>query len=241
VESSWLGVAAAVLLLVWVLRQIGLTFTPVFVALGAALWLALHAAGLHATLAGVAMGLLAPARPVLDREIVASRRDELFDVFSPQAARGTTRLARQAVSQLEWLEHVLHPWSSLLIVPVFALANAGVRLTGDSIGDGVTSPVAWGVVCGLVVGKTVGISGAAWLASRTRFAELPEGADMRRVLGIAALGGIGFTVSLFITGLAFDDPGTVGEAKVGILAASLIATGAGTALLRRDRAAPQAG
>jgi Na+:H+ antiporter, NhaA family len=230
---DWLAAAVAILAVVWILRQLGVTFTPVFVTLGALLWLALHGAGIHATLAGVAMGLLAPGRSVLDREIVASRRDELLDVSSPKAARSTTRLARQSVSQLEWLEHVLHPWSSLLIVPVFALANAGVRLTGDAVGDAAGSRVAWGVVVGLVAGKAIGITGATWLASRTRLVDLPEGMGLRSLAGIACLGGIGFTVSLFITDLAFDDASLVAEAKMGILAASVLASGLGAVLLHR--------
>jgi NhaA family Na+:H+ antiporter len=220
---------------VYGLRQLGVSFTPVYVALGAALWLALHSSGVHATLAGVVMGLLVPATPKLDREIVRSRGDELLDVFSAEAARTTTRLARQSVSQLEWLEHTLHPWSSLLIVPVFALANAGVSLTGDALGDAITSPVTFGVLVGLVVGKTLGITAGAWLACRSRLAELPSGVSFGQISGVAALGGIGFTVSLFITNLAFDDFRTASEAKVGILAATLAATLLGGLLLRAFR------
>jgi Na+:H+ antiporter, NhaA family len=230
-EPAWLAAAFAVLIAVYGLRQVGLTFTPLFVALGAALWLALHASGVHATLAGVAMGLLAPATPQLEREIVRSRGDELLDVFSAEAARTTTRLARQSVSQLEWLEHTLHPWSSLVVIPVFALANAGVSLTGEVMRDALTSPVTLGVLVGLVAGKTLGITGAAWLAYRTGLAELPSDVPFRQIAGVAALGGIGFTVSLFVTELAFDDASIAAEAKVGILAASLAATLLGWLLL----------
>lgn len=228
---SWLAGGVALVGLVYALRRVGVFYPPLFVAIGTAMWLALHESGVHPTLAGVAMGLLAPARPTLDPEDVASRRDELLDLHSPKAARRTSKLARSSVSQMEWLEHGLHPWTSLGIVPVFALANAGVSLSSSALGDAARSPVAWGALVGLVVGKTIGISGFAWLATRTGISALPAGATWRQVIGTAALAGIGFTVSIFVTGLAFDGVDLVAEAKIGILAASLIATGLAAALL----------
>jgi NhaA family Na+:H+ antiporter len=179
------------------------------------------------------MGLLAPARPDMGPEAVASRRDQLLDVHSPQAARQTSQLARRSVSQMEWLEHGLHPWTSLGIVPVFALANAGVSLSGSAIADAVSSPVAWGVLLGLVVGKTVGIAAFAWVATRLRIATLPAGATWRQLVGTAALAGIGFTVSIFVAGLAFDRADLVAEAKIGILAASVLATIVASVVLLR--------
>jgi len=229
-----LGVVAAVVLL----RRLYPQATFVFAALGISLWIALHEAGVHATLAGVAMGLLVPATPVLTRAIVRSRADEILDVFTPQAARATTRIARQSVSQLEWLEHELHGWTSLVIVPLFALANAGVSFTSDGLRDATTSTVTAGIVAGLVLGKTVGITGAAWIATRLRLADLPDGVQWRHISGTAALAGIGFTVSLFITGLAFDQSATVDEAKLGIFVASLIAAIGGGIILRRSPERP---
>ena len=235
IDGAWLAAGVGVVLVVLGLRQVGLSLTPVFVLLGAGLWLALHASGVHATLAGVVMGLLAPATPRLGREIVRGRSEELLDVFSPKAARATSRLARMSVSELEWLEHGLHPLSSLLVVPVFAFANAGVSLSVSQLETALTSPVTLGVVVGLVVGKIVGITGAAWLACRLGWAELGQDVVWRQVAGVAALGGIGFTVSLFITGLAFDSDQHVADAKVGILAASLAASLLGAVILRRGR------
>jgi NhaA family Na+:H+ antiporter len=232
IELAWLGVAGLVVLGVLGLRRLGLAATPWFVVLGIALWVAIYESGVHPTIAGVVMGLLAPATPALDREIVRSRADELVDVFTPQAALDTTRIARQAVSQLEWLEHQLHASSSLLIVPLFALANAGVELTAATLDDASSSTVTVGVVLGLVVGKIVGIVGATWGVVRLGRADLPTGATWRQVLGVAALGGIGFTVSLFIGGLAFEDANLVDEAKIGVLASSVLATLVGIALLR---------
>jgi len=238
IDGPWLAAAFAVVVVVVALRQLGVSFTPLFVVLGGCLWLALHSSGVHATLAGVAMGLLAPATPRLGREIILGRSDELLDVFSPESARATSRLARMSVSELEWLEHGLHPLSSLVIVPLFALANAGVALSGDALEGALSSPVTLGVLVGLVAGKTVGITGAAWLACRLGWAELPRDVGWREIAGVAALGGIGFTVSLFITGLAFDSVEIIAEAKVGILAASLLASVLGAIVLRAGRRRP---
>lgn len=231
-QPLWLAAAAAIVVTVYGLRRLGLSARPLFVVLGIGLWIAVHASGVHATIAGVVMGLLVPATPRLDREIMISRGDELLDVFSPDAARQTSRLARLSVSELEWIQHMLHPLSSLLIVPVFALANAGVVFTAADLGDATTSPVTLGVVVGLVVGKTAGITGAAWLATRAGIATLGADVRWRQLTGVAALGGIGFTVSLFITDLAFEAERTIADAKIGILAASLLASGVGAVLLR---------
>ena len=238
VQLTWLAVAVGVLIVAFVLRRRGLVYAPLFVALGVSSWLAMHAAGVHATIAGVAMGLLAPAQPSLDREIVLTQADELLDVYSPTSAQTTSQLARLSVSRLEWLEHGLHPWSSLLIVPLFALANAGVALSTGIVRDAVGSPVTIGVVVGLVAGKSLGITAASWLACRFGHAELPQGVGWRQLAGVAALGGIGFTVSLFVTDLAFKDPAVAGEAKVGILFACVGAAALACALLRGKRSGP---
>jgi NhaA family Na+:H+ antiporter len=235
VDPSWLAASAGVVLAIVVLRRNGFAASSLFASLGVCLWLMVHESGVHATVAGVVMGLLAPAEPELTREIVRSRTDELVDVFSPEAARETSRIARQAVSRLEWIEHQLHGWSSLLIVPLFALANAGVHLTADSAREALTSSLTIGVVLGLVVGKTVGISVASWLAVRLGWADLPAGATWRHLLGAATLGGIGFTVSLFIAALAFDHPVLVDNARIGVLAASVVATVPAFLLLRKPR------
>ena len=153
-------------------------------------------------------------------------------MFSPAAAEQTVRLARRSVSELEWLEHRLHGWTSFLIVPLFALANAGVSISGESLSDAVSSRVTLGVVVGLVVGKAVGISGAAWLACRLGIADLPENVTWRQIVGVSCLGGIGFTVSIFIAGLAFHDGVVTDEAKIGIVAASLLASFGGWVFLR---------
>ena len=142
----------------------------VYVALGAGLWLALEESGVHATLAGVILGLMAPTRPVRRAELIDA--DELADVSSVEAAHRTVVLARQSVSVVEWLEHVLHPWTSFAIVPLFALANAGLHVTSEALSDAASSTVTYGVVVGLVVGKLAGVTAFTWLAIRLRHRRL---------------------------------------------------------------------
>ncbi len=137
----------------------------------------------------------------------------------------------------ERIEHLLHPLTSLVVIPIFALANAGIELSGDSLADAVSAPVTLGVVFGLVVGKTVGVSVFTLLAVRFRFSALPAGAAPRHIVGVAAISGIGFTVSLFITNLAYDSPLLRDEAKIGVLAASVVAGVIGSTILYRSKPA----
>jgi Na+:H+ antiporter, NhaA family len=190
---------AAVLLL----RRIGVTRVLAYVPVGVFVWVCTFESGVHATLAGVALGLLTPARPIAGRRV------------------------------LEELEHRLHPISGFAIVPLFALANAGVALNAGTLGDAAGSRVAWAIVVGLVVGKLLGIAGAGFVCLRLGIGALPDGVHRRQVWGIAALGGIGFTVSLFIAQLAYSDPSTIDVAKVGIFAGSLVSGLLGAALLLR--------
>ena len=163
---AWLGAGAAIVAVVVVVRRVSFVPTAVFVGLGVALWVSLHEAGIHATLAGVVMGLLVPATPGLPEEAVLARTEQLLDVSNAAAAEETSHIARHAVSPLERLEHHLHGWSSGVIVPLFALANAGVPLGLDAIDAAAGSRVALGIGAGLVLGKLTGIAGACWLAVR---------------------------------------------------------------------------
>jgi Na+:H+ antiporter, NhaA family len=235
IDGDSLLIALGLVAVLVVLRVAGVRSTLIPVALGVGLWLALEESGVHATIAGVVLGLLAPTRPHVQRELVDV--EVLTDISSVQAARETASLARESVSVVEWLEHVLHPWTSFVIVPLFALANAGITLSADAISDAATSRVAIGVLLGLVVGKLVGISLFTWLAVRLRLGVVPEGATGRGIAGIAAVAGIGFTVSIFVTDLAFADPAFRNEAKVAILAAAVVAGGLGAIILSRGRRA----
>jgi NhaA family Na+:H+ antiporter len=169
--------------------------------------------------------------------------DKLADVSTAEAARESTVLARESVPVAERLENAIHPWSSYVIVPLFALANAGVVISSDSIADAARSPITHGVVLGLVVGKFVGISLFAWIACRLRIAALPSGATWVGVIGVAAIAGIGFTVSIFVSGLAFGPGIRETNAKLGILAASIAAAAIGSLILagRGSRPASPAG
>ena len=228
-----LAVAALLVVAVVVARRIGVWYTPLYVVLGLALWLALHESGLHATIDGVILGLMAPTRPIRQREYVDL--DALADISTAATARETAMMARESVSVVEWLEQLLHPWTSFVIVPLFALANAGIPLGAAAISDAFSSRVTYGVLVGLVVGKFVGITFFTWLAVRIGAGRLPDGVRPAQIVGVAALGGIGFTVSIFVTGLAFDDAQLVGQAKIGILAASIVAGALGALILTRVR------
>jgi NhaA family Na+:H+ antiporter len=233
-----LALAAGIVLLVGVVRRAGVRPIAVYVLLGVGLWLAIHESGLHATLAGVILGLMAPTRPIRQRRFIDE--DALTDLSSPEAAHETIVLAKESVSVVEYLEHLLHPWTSFVILPIFALANAGIPLSSQALSDAASSPITYGVVAGLVVGKLAGVTLFTWLAARLRIGVLPVGARWRDIVGVAILAGIGFTVSIFVAGLAFDDAGLQNEAKVGILAASAIAATAGSFVLLRGGDAPSA-
>ena len=234
IHPEWLLAASAFAIVIALLRTARVWWTPVYVVVGVALWYAVFESGVHATLAGVTLGLLTPALPVDPSGIRDALQDasSLAEEPSPAKVRATTLQAKELVSVAERLEHLLHPWSSFAIVPVFALANAGVLISVDAMRKAATSTVVLGVVLGLVVGKLVGISGFAWLAVRFGLGALPEGVGWRHVVAVSAVAGIGFTVALFIAELAFGEHGIVDEAKVGVLLGSFAAALLGWGLMR---------
>jgi NhaA family Na+:H+ antiporter len=209
VSGPWLAGGLVAVLGIVVMRRIGIRSPWLYVIPGIILWICLEESGVHATIAGVALGLLTPGAP------------------------------GPAMGPLERLEHGLHPWSSFVVVPVFALANAGVLLTSESIDAAVSGTIASGIVLGLVVGKVIGIAGFTAIGLRLRLGRLPTGMRARDVVGVGAVAGIGFTVSLFVADLSFRGA-RLDEAKVGILAASLLAGTVGAILVymsTRSRAA----
>jgi Na+/H+ antiporter NhaA len=226
-------VAAGIFGVVAGLHVAGVRRGEPYLLLGVALWLALLYSGVHATIAGVAMGLLATAHPPSRTEL--SRAASLWRSFreqpTSQSARSASRGVRQAVSPNERMQQLFHPWTSYVIVPLFALANAGVQASGELLGRAATSPVTLGIVSGLVIGKLVGITGAGWLASRRRLGGLPLTIPWPPLVGVAAVAGIGFTVSLFIAEFSFTDE-VLADAKIGILVAAVLAAGLAWALFR---------
>ena len=241
VAPGTLVVAALIVAAMIALQRFDVRATTVYVVLGVALWVAFFESGIHPTIAGVILGFLVPTQPfqrpgaVSEEAIRTARatvdRPDPPDADAPQWLR-LAWLSREAVSPLARVEAALHPWTSYVVVPLFALANAGIELSGEAIRRSATSRVTLGVVLGLVVGKVVGITGASALAVAAGLGRLPDGSGWRRLLGISAVAGIGFTVSLFITDLAFPEQRLADEAKIGILTASVLAGILGFALLR---------
>jgi NhaA family Na+:H+ antiporter len=247
IDFEALGLAAAVLAAIIGMNRFGVRNIMAYTVVGSVLWLLVFESGLHATLAGVALGLLAPANPFYRSGEFTEAIDQLVEDYEAAHARDDVDgqlgviaqmedLSQGSVSTVERLERELHAWVSYLIVPLFALANAGVELSGESIRQTIDSPVAHGVTVGLVVGKPIGICLACFLAIRLKLCSLPTGATWPQVFGVGTLAGIGFTVSLLISDLAFDNGDLVREGKIGILAASLIAGVLGLGLLWLTRA-----
>lgn len=227
---SWpaLVLATVLIAVVFGAARLGIRSVPVYVLLGAGVWLAFDASGLHPTVAGVVLGLMTPAREWVSSERLHSILERalahpLGDYTSTDAG-GRTDLgragvaAREAVSPVERLEIKLHPWSGFVIMPIFALANAGVEISWTGIKD----PIVLALLAGLVLGKPIGVLSLSWLAARTGLAKRPAGLKWSVLAAGAVLTGIGFTMSLFIAGLAFA-PSMLAAAKMGVLAASLVA------------------
>lgn len=221
-----LVLAAGCLLLLALLSRRGAWRSGVYVLVVIVLWWATVAAGLHASIAGMAAGLLIAARAPARREVegAASLARRFQQSPLPEVGRSARRGLVRAVSVNERLQISLHPWTSYVVVPLFALANAGVDLRGGLLGDALRSPLTWAVVVGLVVGKLVGVSAGALCAVRLGLGRLPQGVGPGQVVGGAALSGIGFTVALLIIGLAFDDPVLRDQATVGVLIALVLAS-----------------
>jgi NhaA family Na+:H+ antiporter len=246
---GWLATAIGGLVVVAVANRIGIRNTGFYTLVGVATWFALLESGVHATLAGVALGLLCPAFALYSDEDYRQRATWLLSRYDMDAAQPRAReridadalelaaIARESVSPLDRLETAIHPWSSFVIVPIFALANAGVRFAGVDVGEALTSSVALGISFGLVVGKAVGISFFARLAVQFGLAELPRHTTWSDLVGIAVVAGVGFTVSLFITELAFNDPLLLDRAKLGIFVGSAVAGIVGYSILRRSQPA----
>jgi len=247
-----LGLAAVILAGLVAVNRLGLRRPEGYAVLGLALWVAIFESGIHATVAGILLAFTIPASTRINPSAFLSRSRRILDAFEhagtgdDTGASILTNGARQealaeleaavegAGAPLQRMEHVLHPWVAFAIVPLFALANAGVRIEGD-LGAALSNRVTLGVVLGLVVGKQIGVTLGAWLAVRSGLTELPEGIGWRHIYGVGWLAGIGFTMALFVADLAFaaDEGALLTAAKLGILIASLIAGVGGWLFLSR--------
>ena len=247
---GWLATAIGCVVVALGLRRVDVRSLVPYFLLAAFCWLSLHESGVHATLAGVAFGLLTPSLPFYRRPIFGPRARQLVDRAEEmiaaenlvtaddehgQEADALNELITLSVETqppLDRLEHRLVPWTTFVIVPIFALGNAGVQLTWDDFVSAFSEPVTLGVLVGLVAGKALGIFSFSLLAIRLGVGKMPVGASWGQVFGVAMLGGIGFTVALFVTELAFEGGALADQAKVGILAASAIAGIVGYVFLR---------
>jgi NhaA family Na+:H+ antiporter len=235
-----LGIAAALFAVLVLFNRGGVRHPLPYALVGVLLWLAVHESGVHATLAGILLALTIPARPAhtpehferrieeLEAAFRADRRDEdtsddpLSNSRMAAIAEAMERSAATVQSPLQRIEHDLTPWVTFMVIPIFALSNAGIDLLAVAWREALTHDVTLGVIGGLVIGKFAGISLFSWVAVRFGVARLPSGVRWAHLLGAAWLAGIGFTMSIFISQLAFDDPALVEEAKLGILLGSAL-------------------
>lgn len=246
VSVTALGIALGVVAALASLNALKITAIAPYIVLGVCLWLAVLASGLHATIAGVVLAFTIPARTQYGAADFSSRARELLRQFDQtetgdlmvitskgqqEAIHGLQVASHNVQGPLLRLEHALHGTVAFVIMPIFALANAGVPL-GD-VGRFVTSPIAFGVAAGLVIGKPLGITAFSWLATRFFGAALPMGVSIKSIFAVSWIGGIGFTMALFVGSLALPDADSLAAAKLGILGGSATAGTVGYLILRR--------
>ena len=241
-----LAVGGGFLLLLMIGNKIGVRSTIFYLILGIGVWIGFLLSGVHATIAGVLVAFTIPAVTRIDEEIYSSNLRKLsYDFEADIPERGSLITPKQnktiqsvktlsmaAETPLQTIEHALHPWVAFGIMPLFALANAGIVIGADFL-NAVANPISIGVAAGLIIGKFIGILAFCWLMVKLKISTLPDGANWKHICGVALLAGIGFTMSLFISGLAFKNPVFIDQAKYGILIASIFAGVLGTIILNR--------
>ena len=255
----WLLASCVPLALLVVFNRCHIYDLTPYLVVGFALWVCVLLSGVHATLAGVLLALTIPARSEIELDRVsrwfashAGSIESRYDPGEPDVAQkeylrevySLRRVSSASIPPTIRLEKALHTFVYFVVLPLFAFSNASVVLTGMSFGQIVTSPVAIGVFLGLLVGKPAGIFLATWITVRTGVSKLPLGVQWGHIAGVSVLGGVGFTMAIFVTNLSFSDPQTAAVAKTAILAASIVAGAIGFMLLRREAlnaAAPDAG
>ena len=239
ISLSWLAAAAGLTVIVFAIQRLGVRSLVPYVTLAGLLWIAVFESGVHATIAGVVLGFLTPATAFYARqetgEAISEQLGEIADStdreLSETTALETSRLAREAASPLVRMENLLHPWSAYMVLPVFALANAGVPISLAALSASLGGSEGLGIVLGLVIGAPLGGFLLAWGLARLTPAHLSEGLDWPAIGGVAPLKGIGFTVAIFISELAFADALLRNQAKLAILLASVTAAVIGVLIL----------
>ena len=250
IHANALGVAAIGCIAMVLFHLIGIRSILTYVFLGIAVWLGFFKSGVHATIAGVVIGFLTPVQAMIRGNEFGERIAELSETALKKLRFKKTeatkikleymdrktllelrRTAYEGLSPMDRLIDQLHPWVSFFIMPIFAFFNAGVEISTEALSSFFSSPVSMGVVLGLFIGKPIGILLFSWLSTVLKMASLPNGVNWKQILGLGFLGGIGFTMSLFVTGLAIKDPFMTDLAKMGILSASLVASIAGALIL----------
>ena len=238
-----LGMSIALFGVIAALVRFGLRSTGIYIILSIFMWQFLLESGIHATLAGVALAALVPSQPFIHRKDYPAAVQTMLGDLKEATEQGDEsragaiieeieRLSSGTEGPMERLEGLVHPWVSFLILPVFALANAGIIFTSDSLSAAAESSITLGVLVALPVGKAVGVFGATWLAVRLGIGNLPAGVSWGQVLGVGLLAGIGFTVAIFVSSIAFNDAAIVDQAKMGVFAASVLAGVVGYGVLR---------
>lgn len=245
----WLAAGLALFAVLIVLNRMHVYGFAPYLLIGLALWVCILLSGVHATVAGVLVALTIPAQSQVKLgrvntwfEAKAQNADERYDPGQPDIAQKEYleevaqigRVSRMTIPPITQLDYFLHTPVYFVILPLFAFANAGVLLAGTDILALIMSPVTIGVFFGLLVGKPIGIFVATWLTVKLKISELPDGVCWGHILGVSILGGVGFTMAIFVTNLAFTDPTTIASAKIAILAASLVAGLIGFFILRRE-------
>ncbi|XOB63088.1 Na+/H+ antiporter NhaA [Campylobacterota bacterium DY0563] len=231
-----LGLAGVMLLIMIAFNRFGIHMILPYFIVGLFMWFFMLESGVHATIAGVLAALAIPSTPkrvpssltkdtrVLLDEYEKYPEQENFELHEKQKKILTNIKDKidEVGTPAARLEHGLHLPVALIVIPIFALANAGIKIDFSSIGSTILEPVSLGIIAGLILGKVIGIFGVSWLAIKLKFAELPKGSSMNQIFGVAFLGGIGFTMSIFVADLAFiGNPELIFQAKIGILSASL--------------------
>ncbi len=250
ISFAWLGAAALLFAVLVVFNRRGIDSPVPYLAVGGALWFAVLMGGVHSTIAGVLIAFTIPAVAKIDPlQFVSDTRGRLeqieavdvrgshvlIDNEQQLCALEIRREARHTAAPLQRLEFALHPFTTFVVLPLFALSNAGVRFVGGDFVAAISTPIAAGVLLGLVVGKPLGIALMSFVAVKLRIADLPDGVAWSQMIGAGLLGGIGFTMSLFVASLAFRGTAEITEAKMAILLASVVAGLAGYLVLRSSR------